>query len=153
MISNTTTPPSPALDRSALVHGVLRVVFALFFLWTGVPKLVDPLGFTLAVRGYDLLPDPWPAWAAMAVPVIEIVVALALLIGWGVLGAWLLAGGTLVVFTGAIISAWTRGLDIDCGCFASLEGKTNYPLHVGVNALLILICAVGAWLAARAGKK
>ncbi|MEM8784149.1 MAG: MauE/DoxX family redox-associated membrane protein [Planctomycetota bacterium] len=95
--------------------GVVAVVFVV----AGSGKAIDPAGFAEAIERYALLPGGWVPWVAFYLPWLEIVAGLALV--WtrtrGA-AAWLIAG-MLVVMTGALGSAWWRGLDITCGCFGN----------------------------------
>ena len=54
-----------------------------------------------------------------------------------VLGALAAFGAMTIVFLGAIGSAWWRGLDITCGCFGNEVNRTNFPLHIGGNLLML----------------
>jgi uncharacterized membrane protein YkgB len=49
--------------------------------------------------------------------------------------------GALAVFIVAIVSAWARGLDIDCGCFGKGNISSNYTWLL-VRDLLMLASAV-----------
>jgi uncharacterized membrane protein YphA (DoxX/SURF4 family) len=75
-------------------------------------------------------------------PVVEIAVGLALLLGVFVRTAAIAAAVLLVVFLVAVGSAWVRGLQIDCGCFGTggevAAGQTAYPLEVFRDGALLL---------------
>jgi len=56
----------------------------------------------------------------------------------------------LVVFVGAVASAWARGLQIDCGCFGDggevAAGRTAYPAEILRDlALLLAALALARW--------
>ncbi len=122
---------------------ILRVLFGLLWLWAGMAKLKDPTAFSLAIRNYDLIGDPWIAVAALFLPAMEGVAALAVIFRRGTAGALALLCASLAIFTLAIAVSWARGLDIECGCFG-LDGSTvNYPLKLIQNLALL---GVGGWL-------
>jgi uncharacterized membrane protein YphA (DoxX/SURF4 family) len=91
---------------------------------------------------------------AFGLPVLEIAVGLALLLGVFVRTAAIAAAVLLVVFIGAVGSARARGLQIDCGCFGNggqvAAGQTAYPLEIVRDAALLLIAVLLArWPASR----
>lgn len=122
---------------------VARLVVAGVFLWAGLPKLLDPATFAEDISNYNLLPDSTVGYAAVIVPVVEIVIALALVAGVEVKGAALLAAGMLVVFIAAMGQAMARGIDLSCGCFgAATETEVGWgPIvrNVGLTAACALV--------------
>jgi uncharacterized membrane protein YphA (DoxX/SURF4 family) len=126
-----------------------RLVLGPVFLVAGALKLPDPAAAVRAVRAYQLLPEPMVAPVAFGLPVLEIAVGLALVLGVFVRTAAIASAVLLVVFLVGVGSAWARGLQIDCGCFGNggqvAAGQTAYPLEV-VRDLALLLIALGlAW--------
>jgi hypothetical protein len=103
----------------------------------------DPAQFLVSVRSFHLLPDPFAAWMALALPWLEIFAGLAVLTGWLRRGGLLLLNASLVIFGIALISAWVRRIDIDCGCFGTGHGATNIGHALLRDAVLLL---AGGWL-------
>jgi uncharacterized membrane protein YphA (DoxX/SURF4 family) len=124
----------------AIVVWIARLGFSGIFLFAAAPKIIDPAAFALAIGHYRLIPTPGPALVAHTLPWLELVIALALLVGrrW-LAAAWLLALGLSTVFLIAVASAWWRGLDIACGCFGS-ETPIGFT-DVALRALLVLVSA------------
>ncbi len=112
-----------------------RLVLAAVFLASGAVKAADPTAFVLQVRDYALLADPGPALLAVFLPWLEILAGGALLLRPLQGGASVLLAALLLLFSGALASAWFRGLEIACGCFGSAP-VTNFPLHFLLNAIL-----------------
>ena len=79
----------------------------------------------------------WP----LTLPWIEIVAGVFLIVGVQVRPSALLTTGMLGVFLGAIIYAFSIGLDIDCGCFSSAatSGGRIGLIHIARDASLFLI--------------
>jgi uncharacterized membrane protein YphA (DoxX/SURF4 family) len=120
-----------------------RLVLGGVFVVAGALKIPDPAAAVRAVRAYQLLPEPLVSPVAFGLPVVEIAVGLALLLGVFVRTAALAAAVLLAVFLVGVGSAWARGLQIDCGCFGNggqvSAGETAYPLEVFRDAGLLVI--------------
>jgi uncharacterized membrane protein YphA (DoxX/SURF4 family) len=108
---------------------VARLLLAGVFLVAAVPKLGDTEQTVRAVRAYRLLPESSVRLVAYALPYLELALALLLLVGLGTRVVAAVAGLLLIVFLGGLISAWARGLRIDCGCFGG-GGVTDDPKYV-----------------------
>jgi uncharacterized membrane protein YphA (DoxX/SURF4 family) len=131
-----------------------RLLLGGVFVVAGVLKLPDPAAAVRAVRAYQLLPESLVGPVAFGLPVIEIAVGLALLLGVFVRTASIASAVLLAVFIGAVGSAWARGLQIDCGCFGNggqvVAGETSYPLEVVRDVGLLLVAlALARWPASR----
>jgi len=97
---------------------VLRVVLGWIFLAAGWSKIGQTLPTLASIYSYQIvIPDSLAEFIAMALPWVELL--LAVLLFAGLLFPWTLlaAGGVLVAFTVLTAQAWWRQLDIDCGCF------------------------------------
>ena len=130
-----TVGPWLATAARLLLGGVLVVAGAL--------KIPDPAAAGRAVRAYQLLPEGLVGPVAFGLPVLEIAVGLALLAGVFVRTAALGAAALMVVFLAGVVSAWARGLQIDCGCFGGggevAPGETAYPGEVVRDTALLLV--------------
>src|SRR4051794_28714135 len=131
-----------------------RLLLGGVFVVAGVLKMPDPAAAVRAVRAYRLLPELLVGPVAFGLPVLEIAVGLALLLGVFVRTAAIASAVLLVVFIGAVGSAWARGLQIDCGCFGNggrvAAGKPPSPLEVIRDAGPLLVAVVVAgWPAPR----
>ena len=111
-----------------VIHFLILLGIGALFIYAGALKAADPAGFATEVDRYHLL--PWEASVAMALylPWLEIIC------GGGLFfqairraTLWLLLG-LMLVFLGALGSAWIRGIDIRCGCFGSTEIGSSLPL-------------------------
>ena len=134
---------------------IASLVLAAVFVTAGVAKLRDLSGSREAMEGFGV-PAYLVAPLGFAVPLAELTLAVALLIGptrtWGALGAMgLLAGFSLAI-------AWNlaRGRTPDCHCFGNLHSSPAGPTTLARNAGLIALAAVvatqadPAWSAAAA---
>jgi putative oxidoreductase len=123
-VARTETPSATASGWTARPWApwlvvLARLALAAVLAFAAVPKLGDAAGFARDIDNYHLLPVAWAAYAAVLMPPLELVVALALLVGIHARGAALVSAGMMVVFAGAMAQAIARGIDLDCGCFGS----------------------------------
>jgi uncharacterized membrane protein YphA (DoxX/SURF4 family) len=106
---NARFQPYLSLLARLLLGGVLLVAGGL--------KVTKPTDSANAVAAYKLLPTNIAHLLGYALPWLEVAIAVLLIIGIMVRPAAIAGGLIMVVFIGAIASAWARGLIIDCGCF------------------------------------
>lgn len=115
-------------------------------------KLRDPLAFADSIAAYRLVPVPWViSLLALTLPVLEMLLAVLLVAGWWRRTAILGLGALTVMFTAALLTAWGRGLEIDCGCFSG-AGLPEVPVPWAVARNVVLL-AVFAFLWMREGRK
>lgn len=98
----------------------IRILIASVLLAAGIVKLSDRHKFIEVVRNYKLLPQSLVGLVGHLLPIIEIIVSLALLLGllmpWPMLSAICL----FLLFSGAVSINLLRGRSyISCGCFGS----------------------------------
>ena len=101
---------------------VSRLVLAGMFLVAGLTKLGVPASFTASINSYEM---PLPSWLvqimANGLPPLELVIGLFLLVGLFTRLTGVVTGGLMLIFLIALIQAWVRGLDVDCGCFSGVQ--------------------------------
>lgn len=129
-----------------------RLVLGGVILVAGALKVGNLGSSVYATRAYQLLPYDLTAPVGMALPIIEVALGLALIVGLftrlSALGGSLL----MLAFIIAISSAWARGLSLDCGCFGG-GGEVETAKAVALYPWEILrdvgLMACGVWLVAR----
>jgi len=131
-----------------IVRWVLRVLIGGVFLGFGVLKLMDPAAFVEDVANFQISPfdaEPWDMWLAYGLIGLEIVGGLFLLVPKGLYrGALVAVVGMILAFMVAIGSAWTRGLNVDCGCSGEeYDVFGGYGSHL---AILMVMLAGVVWL-------
>lgn len=124
----------------------LRLVLGATFLYAGVVKSQDPVGFAQAIYNYRIL----PSWAinplAILLPWVEMVMGAALVVGLWVPGASLLACGLLGLFALALCMNLARGLDIDCGCFSTASTGSGSTIWYLLRDILLMAMAIQVFL-------
>lgn len=118
---------------------ILRIGLGVFFVWSGVVKLQDLQAFTEAVGNFQIVGEPWDAVIAYFLPWVEIFAGLAVASGFGKSGGLVIIMAMLIVFNVAIAWVWSKGLNINCGCYGKDSEPTNYPLKLAANSGLLVV--------------
>ncbi|AYJ32928.1 DoxX family membrane protein [Corynebacterium xerosis] len=133
-----------------LISFIARFGLAAVWLWSGAVKLLNPLDSRQAIAAYELLPDGWIDFLAVALPAMELVLGLMLLLG--VFMRWAGAASAIILlgFIFGVVSAWARGLSIDCGCFGgggynADAGAASYLVSIGRDMLFLAMAAWTMW--------
>jgi uncharacterized membrane protein YphA (DoxX/SURF4 family) len=126
-----------------------RLVVGGVWLAAGLLKVNDGAASVRAVRAYDLLPESVVPTVGHALPALEIVVGLALVVGALVRGVAVVSALLQVAFIIGISSAWARGLQIDCGCFGDggfdADAAAKYPWDIARDVGLLLLSLWLVW--------
>ena len=139
------------MARFGVTAGVLaRVVVGLVWVVAGVLKLPDPNENVRAVRAYELLPESVVPVVGHALPVLEILIGVCLLLGLLTRVAAVVSVVLLAAFVFGISSVWARGLSIDCGCFGGGAGpaanaQAQYPWELARDVGLLLLSLWLVW--------
>ena len=135
----------------------IRVQLALgaIFVIAAIPKIADPPSFAHMIYNYRLVPASLINLSALAMPWVELLAGLALILGVWKAAARTLIGILLAVFIIAISITLARDNAIDCGCFNVADrGKTHeqriFDMKVDVFRDLGMLLMVGQlWWAAK----
>jgi len=130
---------------------LFRLTVGGVFVWAGILKITDPLGFAQNIDNYRLFPRVLSFFLALTLPWVE-VVAGALLI----LGVWrrsnsLITSGLLAAFVLLVFTAVVSGIDTDCGCFGSLSGKADAKLMI--MDIFLCFCSVNVFITKSTNRK
>ena len=125
--------------RNKYILIAFRLVVGGMFIWAGVSKIIDPLGFAQNIVNYRVFPEGISFFLALVLPWIEVICGVFLILGIFRSASALLLSGFLVVFLVLIATTLVRGIDIDCGCFGSLSGKVDYTLIL-MDSILLFFC-------------
>ena len=117
---------------------IARLVLASVFISAALPKLKDPVAFAAAIDAYRTISGSWAMAAATVLPWLELIIAVGLLTPWlRRASAWIMAL-LLGLFIALHLSAWARGLNIDCGCFGESGSSPDYHWLILRNLALLL---------------
>lgn len=139
--------PGSALQR--WISTLVRVGLGGVLLVAGGLKVTEPVQAAQAVQAYQILPPRAGELVGYVLPLLEVAMGIALILGVATRLMALLSGALMTAFVIGVVSAWARGLSIDCGCFGGggqvPEGEANY-LPVVLRDLGF--AAMAAWLVA-----
>lgn len=129
-----------------------RLVTGGVWIAAGALKITEPDASIAAVRAYQLLPSSVAEIVGLALPAVELVVGLALVLGVLTRGAGMVSALLFAVFVVGIASVWARGIEIDCGCFggggADPGAASAYPWEIARDVVLL----AASLLVARLGR-
>jgi len=116
-------------SSSARPTRVITLLSRLFlggiFVYASADKILHPVSFAEIVYNYQVLPDVLVNLTALLLPWIELLIGLALILGFWPAGAIVISNLLLLIFFSALLFNLVRGLDIDCGCFTSSMGSSS----------------------------
>lgn len=116
-----------------------RIYLALYFLLSGLDKINHLNEFAQSIENYKMLPISTVNIFAVIFPWIEVVSGALLLLGVFIKENSAIILGLLIIFTVAVISAYTREINIDCGCQATLGSQKVGILKIVENISLMIV--------------
>ena len=117
---------------------LFRLVLGGLFVYAGVVKVLDPLGFAQDIRNYRLVGQSLSFIAAIVLPWLEILAGVALAAGIWKRASALIISGLLVFFILLTLVTIARGLDVECGCFGALSRKSGLGVIIEDLAMLFM---------------
>lgn len=128
--------------RSLFLIG-LRLLVGGVFIAAAVPKILDPQAFADSIRGYRVVGPLAGAWIALFMPWLELVLGTGILLPSLRRISGLMIAALLLLFMALHVSAWMRGLNVECGCFGAAYGaQPNLPWLLLRNGILLAATAV-----------
>jgi len=109
----------------------------------GAIKIPTPYKAAAAMRAYELLPNSLASFFGYILPWFEVGLGLLLILGVATRISGLIGALLMVLFIGAIASAWARGLSIDCGCFGGggqIDASQTKYLEEIIRDIGLAIC-------------
>jgi putative oxidoreductase len=121
---------------------VFRLVVGGVFIWAGILKVVDPLGFAQSIMNYQVFPRTLAFITALVLPWMEVIAGGLIIVGLFKRSSALLVSLMLIGFIGLVALALARGIDTSCGCFGSLSRRADLSLILTDLGLLYLALCV-----------
>jgi putative oxidoreductase len=133
-----------------LLCRIVGLIVGGIFIYAGVIKVMDPIGFARDIDNYHMLPWALSIRLAFYLPWLEVFCGLAVLFGLFYRGGLLILTALISIFIIASIVAKARGLDITCGCFGHASKNLSFAWHLALDFVLL---AAGAFLWFSDGKR
>jgi uncharacterized membrane protein YphA (DoxX/SURF4 family)/peroxiredoxin len=117
---------------------VLRILFGLLFIFSGVTKVSDVSAFQDAIMKFAVIPDYYVEFVSYVICLLEILIGFCITFNLFTTLMLQIMIYTLVLFTSVIVVQLVQGGDISCGCFGDLSSDKIDELTVVRNIVLIL---------------
>jgi len=122
---------------------IARIVLAGLFFYAGVVKAGASEAFATTIAGFSLLPPGLIELFAFALPWVEMLAAILILIPVTSRAGADLISCLLGTFILAILWALSQGLVIDCGCFGEGTPTVAKMLETAFRDVILLVLSVG----------
>lgn len=119
-----------------LIISLLRISIAVLFIFSGIEKIINPAAFAEAISKYRLLPDLLINLAALTLPWIELVAGILIFFDCCTKECSFIITVLMFAFTVAVVIAFARGLNIECGCFGTLNSSKVSLFKIFENILI-----------------
>lgn len=120
---------------------VLRLVTGGVFIFAAAMKLQDPQGVAGNITAFKFdIPDHLVILGSYALPWTELIIGIALVLGFWTRAAALVYALVMAIFIVGIISVIQRGLNVDCQCLGRFKLYCDGPLgtcKVVENSILL----------------
>lgn len=127
-----------------------RLIVGGVWVYAGALKVPHPDASVSAVRAYQLIPTDLAETVGHVLPMLEVVLGACLILGLLTRFAGALSGLLLIAFIIGIISVWSRGIAINCGCFGDggydPDAFDKYPWEIARDAGLLALSLLVVWL-------
>src|SRR5215475_3950610 len=131
-----------------LLYRIVGLIVGAIFIYAGVIKVMDPIGFARDIDNYHILSWALSVRLAFYLPWLEVFCGVAVVCGLFYRGGLLILTALISIFIIASIVAKARGLDITCGCFGHASKNWSFSSHLLLD-LILLVAAVFLWLSER----
>lgn len=119
------------------------IIVGIFFIWAGVPKILQPLAFAKSIWNYDLAPPRLINLAALIMPWLEVIGGGCMILGVYRRGGSTVVTGLLLLFIVVVGFNVLRGHEFNCGCVTQSTLLTEHYLPGWNDKYLLLLRDVG----------
>jgi len=139
MVSSVTIKHGGLADR---VYHITRWGLAVFFISSGLTKLVEPAQFAVLIDAYGILPEVLVMPVALLLPAVEVIAGGCLI--YNVRGSLTTITLLIVLFMAVLVYGIWMGLDVDCGCFGpeDPEAQAFHGLRQALYRDIVIMAGV-----------
>ena len=123
---------------------MMELLVAALFIYAGVLKALDPLGFANDIDNYKILPWSLCLRLAFFLPWLELACGLTILVRRYYHGSLAILISLVTIFIVASVVAKSRGLDVTCGCFGHAGRNLSFAGHLLLDFLILAALLVVA---------
>lgn len=122
-----------------VIGAICRFYLGYIWLSAGIAKMGNHMEVTQTIEAYEIFTPAWSDLLARVIGPLEIVGGLLLILGIFLRPSAKLSSVVLVLFIIGMASAWSRGLEINCGCFNPdpSEDTSNYAATIARDVIYI----------------
>jgi uncharacterized membrane protein YphA (DoxX/SURF4 family) len=123
---------------------IIAILLAILFVYTGISKVSDSIGFKLQFEASPIL-KPIAPLVAGVLPILEILVSIILLIpSWRLIGLYS-SLILLTAFTIYVVALISMSDELPCTCGGITE-QLSWPQHIILNSVFIVFNLAGLHL-------
>jgi len=123
-------------------YRTVRIFLSAVFFVSGVSKLLSPESFAVIIEAYGIIPESWVIPVSIALPALEVILAVGLLLD--IRGSLAGTAALLALFMAILGYGIHMGLDVDCGCFGpeDPEAEAFHGLRSALYRDVVMALAV-----------
>lgn len=131
-----------SLISNPKVGSVIRILPGIFFMASGIAKIISPAEFGKVITSYQIVPYVWVVTLTLVIPYLEFIIGMALVINLYPKTISVLAMLMLVVFTAVSEYRYITGDVSDCGCFGKILQRKNDWTLLAENSILMFFLTI-----------
>lgn len=121
-----------------IIIGILRIIFGLLFIFSGIVKLVDLNLFQESVIKFNLINENLIKPVIYGLPFIEIILGLAVVVNFRTSFIMQIIVFMLALFTAVVVAKIFEGAQINCSCFGEFSSSNIDSITVIRNIVLMI---------------
>lgn len=136
--------------KSAVITTTIEIIssfFILLFIYTAINKFLSHQIFRLSLEKFPLL-NLAASFLSWAIPAMELVIALLLLLPRFRKRGLMAALGLMILFTGYMVYMLITSSHLPCSC-GGVINNLSWHQHLWLNSLLIILAALAIFLTKR----
>jgi putative oxidoreductase len=112
-------------STNKIIQLICQIILGFIFVYAAVGKIIYPGIFENAIKSYSNVPVKFTKIFVYAIPFVELIFGIFLLVGYFVRTSAIILSSFLVLFIILLIYAEIKGLNVDCGCFVKFSSESE----------------------------